>query len=194
MAEATAFRLASFSLSGAMMASFRIVKFGGVCAILFVVSFVVAAIVYFAVVGQVDPGDVDQVLIVVDDNRTAFLTSISIFLLGSALLIPAALGFFQALREAGPVVWIAVVAMSTGALLFVSGSMLTLGVGYVLAPGYVGASDAARPALTVVASHLDSIDDAADIGVLLVLWILKQAELPLPLRFCGDGGPQALQD
>ena len=44
-------------------------------AILAVVLYIVAAIVYFAGVGQVDSDDVAQVLRAVNDSQAAFLTS-----------------------------------------------------------------------------------------------------------------------
>ena len=154
------------------MANTGLVKVGGVSAILAVVLYIVAAIVYFAGVGQVDSDGVAQVLLAVNDNRAAFLTSTWLALLGAALLIPAALGFFQALRETAAVLWIAVAAMFTGALLFMATAIMQLGVGYELAPGYVEASDATKPALTVIASTLDRINDVAnEIGLILLFGI-----------------------
>ena len=149
-----------------------LVKVGGVCAILAFVSFIAAAIVHFAGVRQVDSDDVAQVLMAMNDNRVAFLTATWLVLPGSVLFIPAALGLVQALRAAGAVLWIAVAAMITGALLFIAAAVIQLGVGYELAPSYVEASDATKPALMVVARTLDRINDVAnDIGFLLLLGI-----------------------
>ena len=154
------------------MESVSLIKVGGVCAILALVCFVAAAVVYFAGVGQVDSSDVTQVLLAVNDNRAAFLTSTWLAVFGSALLIPAALGFFQALRDAGALLWIAVAAMFTGALLFIAAAIIQLSVGYELAPSYVEASDAAKPVLTVIAGTLDRIKELAnDIGLLLLFGI-----------------------
>ena len=154
------------------MTSTGLVKVGGACAVLAVGLYIVAAIVYFAGVGQVDSDDVAQFLLAVNDNRAAYLTSTWLALLGAALLIPTALGFFQALREAAAVLWIAVAAMCTGALLFMATAIVQLGVGYELAPGYVEASDATKPALTVIASTLDKINDVAnEIGLIRLFGI-----------------------
>ena len=112
------------------MANIGLVRIGGVCAILAFVSFVVGTIVYFAGVGQVDSDDVAQVLMAMNDNRAAFLTATWLVLPGSVLFIPAALGLVQALQEAGAVLWIAVAAMFTGALLFMAAAVLQLGFGY----------------------------------------------------------------
>ena len=154
------------------MESVSLIKVGGACAILALVCFVAAAVVYFAGVGQVDSSDVTQVLLAVNDDRAAFLTSTWLAVFGSALLIPAALGFFQALRDAGALLWIAVAAMFTGALLFIAAAIIQLSVGYELAPSYVEASDAAKPVLTVIAGTLDRIKELAnDIGLLLLFGI-----------------------
>ena len=154
------------------MTNTGLVKVGGVSAILAVVLYIVAAIVYFAGVGQVDSDDAAKVLLALNDNRAAYLTSTWLALLGAALLIPAALGFFQALRETAAVLWIAVAAMFTGALLVMATAIIQLGVGYELAPGYVEASDATKPALTVIATTLDRINDVAnEVGLILLFGI-----------------------
>ena len=99
------------------MGNMSLVKVGRVCAILVAVSFIVAIIIR----GVADvPGfknltdDAEQWLLAVNANRAAFLSYMWFLLLGSVLLIPAALGFYQALRVAGALLWIAVAAMFTG--------------------------------------------------------------------------------
>ena len=173
---------------GVTIEKVSLVKVAGVCAILAVVSHLAGAIVYFAGIGQVDPDGVTQILIAMNDNRAAFLTFIWLGLFGAALLIPAALGLFQALRVAGTVLWIALVAMFTGALLWLGAAIINLSIVYELAPGYVEASDATKPALAVIASTLDRIHDVANdvgsvllrgIGVLLfTLAILRTSIIP----------------
>ena len=155
------------------MADISLVKLGGVCAIVAFVGFVAAAIVWFVGVGQVDSDDVAQTLLAVNDNRAATLTSIWIFLFGSAMFIPvAALGFRQALREAGAVLWVAVAAMFTGTLFWIGAAIINLSEAYELAPAYAEASGATKPTLFVVASILDRISDLAnEIGTLLILGI-----------------------
>ena len=100
------------------MTNVSIVRIGGVSAILAFVSFAAGVIVYFAGVEQVDLDDMAQVLAAMNDSRVASLTATWIVLAGYVLLIPAALGLFHALQEAGAVVSIAAAAMFTGALLF----------------------------------------------------------------------------
>ena len=139
------------------MGKVSLVKVGGVCAILAVVTFIAAMVVQF-VTGDIGPGDLArnprQSLLDVDQDRTAFLTFQWLFLLASVLLIPAALGFYRALYQAGATLWIAVAAVFTGALLLTAASMTLIGIGYELVPAYVEASESTKPALAAMASTL----------------------------------------
>ena len=139
------------------MEKVSLVKVGGVCAILAVVTFIAAIVVQF-VTGDIGPGDLArnprQSLLDVDQDRTAFLTFQWLFLLASVLLIPAALGFYRALYQAGATLWIAVAAVFTGALLLTAASMTLIGIAYELVPAYVEASESTKPALAAMASTL----------------------------------------
>ena len=134
-----------------------LVKVGGVCAILVVASIIVGIIVR-GVAGV--PGirdltvDAEQWLLDVGDNRTAFLIHWGFLFLGAVLAIPAALGFYQALRQAGALLWIAVAAWFTVFLLRIASAMTLSGIGYALVPAYVAASETTRPALAAIASTL----------------------------------------
>ena len=68
------------------------------------------------------------------------------------LTMAAVLGFYQALRQAGPVLWIAVVAFLTGIIFVLLHAFIRLGIAYELAPAIADASTAIRPALEVMAS------------------------------------------
>ena len=139
------------------MEKVSLVKVGGVCAILAVVSFI-AAIVVQTVTGDIGPGDLArnprQALLDVDRDRTSFLIFEWFFLLASVLLIPAALGFYQALYQAGATLWIAVAAVFTGALLLIAASVTLIGIAYELVPDYVEAGESTKPALAAMASTL----------------------------------------
>ena len=188
-------------------------RVGGVCAILVAVSIIVAMFIR----GGADvPGlkdltdDAEQWLLDVNANRTAFLSYMWFLLLGSVLLIPAALGFYQALRVAGALLWIAVAAMFTGALLYIASNMTLIGMAYELVPGYVEASETTRPALAVMASTLGGTSRVAwtvgsfpflDIGLaLFALAILRTSVVPKWIGWLGlvtalvRGWPQPLRD
>ena len=95
------------------MGNIRLVRVGGVCAILGVVSAIVARI-FFGF------GDI--------------VTGHWFDALSCLLLIPAALGFYQALRQAGPLPLIAVVAILTGVIFLLFHEFIRLGIAYELAP------------------------------------------------------------
>ena len=195
------------------MGNIRLVRVGGVCAILVAVSVIVAIIIR----GVADlPGlkdltdETEQWLLVVNANRTAFLSYMWFLLLGSVLLIPAALGFYQALRVAGALLWIAVAAMFTGALLYIASNMTLIGMAYELVPGYVEASETIRPALAAMASTVGATSRVAltvasfpflGIGLaLFALAILRTSVVPRWVGWLGlvaallRGWPQPLRD
>ena len=58
--------------------------------------------------------------------------------LALVLIMPAALGFFQALRQAGPLLWIAVVAFLTGVIFVLAHEFIRLGISYELVPNTLG--------------------------------------------------------
>ena len=141
------------------MATISLVRVGGVCAILAVVSITMARIVF----------------------GNAWLTSrgVETFIIGHwfyvlALLLAmaAALGFYQALHKAGAVLWIAVVAILTGFIFLLFYEFIRLGIGYELAPAIADASTATRPALEVMANTLRQTGRlAVDVGYVLIFGI-----------------------
>ncbi len=108
------------------MGTISLVRVGGVCAILAVVSITMGRIVF----------------------GNAWLTSRGVDTLitghwfdslGLLLLIPAALGFHHALRQAGPMLLIAVVAFLTGVIVLLFREFILLGIAYELVPGITDA-------------------------------------------------------
>ncbi len=104
------------------MGNISLVRVGGVCAILAVLSGIVARI-FFGNAWLASRG--------VDTLITGHWFDV----LSLLLLMAATLGFYQALREAGSVLWIAVVACITGAIFLLAHEFIRLGIGYELAPG-----------------------------------------------------------
>ncbi len=95
------------------MGNMSLVRVGGACAVLMVVSGIVARIFF----GFED-----------------IVTGHWFDALSCLLLIPAALGFYQALRQAGPLPLIAVVAILTGVIFLLFHEFIRLGIAYELAP------------------------------------------------------------
>ena len=141
------------------MGNISLVRVGGVCAILMVVSGIVARIVY--------------------GNEWLAARGVETFIIGHwfdvlALLLAmaAALGFYQALHKAGAVLWIAVVAILTGVIFLLFYEFIRLGIGYELAPAIADASTATRPALEVMANTLRQTGRlAVDVGYVLIFGI-----------------------
>ena len=133
------------------MGNISFVRVGGICAILGVVSAIVARI--FFGFGDIVTGHWFDVL--------ALLLSMA-----------AVLGFYQALRQAGPLLLIAVVAFLTGIIFVLAHEFIRLGIAYELAPGIAEASAATRPALEVMADTLRKTSWlAAGVGYVLIFGI-----------------------
>ena len=113
------------------MGNISLVRVGGVCAILAVVSGTMARIAF----GNewLKSRGVDTLI-----------TGHWFDTLGLLLLIPAALGFRHALRQAGPLLLIAVVAFLTGGIVLLFREFILLGIAYELVPGITGIPDVLR--------------------------------------------------
>jgi len=108
------------------MGTISLVRVGGVCAILAVVSITMGRIVF---------GNAWLTSRGVD----TLITGHWFDTLGLLLLIPAALGFRHALRQAGPMLLIAVVAFLTGVIVLLFREFILLGIAYELVPGITDA-------------------------------------------------------
>ncbi len=156
------------------MGNISLVRVGAVCAILVAVSAIVARI--FFRFGDIVTGHWFDVLALV-------------------LTMAAALGFYQALRQAGPLLWIAVVAFLTGVIFGLLREFIRLGIAIELAPSYAEASAATRPALEVMANTLRQTSRLASgvgyalifgIGVLLFSFaILRTSVVPKWIGWVG---------
>ena len=133
------------------MANISLVRVGGVCAILGLVSAIVARIFF-------DSGDI--------------VTGHWFDVLAIVLNMAAVLGFYQALRKAGPLLLIGVVAFHTGFLFLLAHEFIRLGIAYELVPGIAEASAATRPALEVMVDTLRQTSRVASgVGYMLIFGI-----------------------
>ncbi len=133
------------------MGNISFVRVGGICAILGVVSAIVARI--FFGFGDIVTGHWFDILFPV-------------------LTMAAVLGFYQALRQAGPLLLIAVVAFLTGIIFVLAHAFIRLGIAYELVPGIAEASAATRPALEVMLDTLRQTSWlAAGVGYVLIFGI-----------------------
>ena len=133
------------------MGNMSLVRVGGVCAVLVVVSGTMARISFSS--GDLVTGHWFDVLALL-------------------LLMAAALGFHQALRQAGPLLRIAVVAFVAGIIFSLFHEFIRLGIAIELAPAIADASTANRPALEVMANTLRQTSWlAAGVGQVLIFGV-----------------------
>jgi len=104
------------------MGTISLVRVGGVCAVLAAVS---------GTMGRISFGNAWLASRGVD----TLITGHWFDALAGVLLIPAALGFYRALRQAGPLLLIAVVAFLTGGIFLLAREFILLGILYELVPG-----------------------------------------------------------
>ena len=147
------------------------VKAAGVCSIVFVVIFIFSFILYSAAGVEEDPGEIEAYLQNVHNN-TLYANGYWVFVPGFLFLIPIFLGFYQALREGGGILWVAVAVSLVGVTLLLTSQIISLGIVRQLASGYAEAGISDRPALEVMAKTLLETTVWADsIGLFLSLGI-----------------------
>ena len=150
------------------MATISLVRVGGVCAILTVVSGTMARIVF----GNewLKSRGVDTLI-----------TGHWFDTLGGLLFMVAALGFYRALRQAGSLPLIAVVASLTGGIVLLLRGFILLGIAYELVPGITDALRQTGWLVTGVGAVLVFI-----IGVLLFSFaILRTSVVPKWIGWLG---------
>ena len=149
------------------MGNISLVRVGGVCAILAVVSGTMARIAF----GNewLESRGVDTLI-----PGHWFDT------LGGLLFMVAALGFYRVLRQAGPLPLIAVVATLTGGIFLVFHGFINLGIAYELVPGTDALSQTDRLAAGVGGVLI------VGVGVLLFSFaILRTSVLPKWIGWLG---------
>jgi hypothetical protein len=135
------------------MANTNLAKVGGVCAIL-VVLFIVVWIVLSSASGvEENPDNIQAYLEGVPDNAM-YSASGWFVMVGLALVIPSALGFYHALRDAKCLSLLALAFSLAGITIALASIGLFIGVEHQLVLGYAAATEAMKPTLAVVASAL----------------------------------------
>ena len=173
------------------MKSIGPVKVGGAFAILAGVSLAAMRITGLFGIEKFDT--IGQRLLHIADHQAVYLTQQSFMMLTFLLVVPAALGLYWALRQAGSVPMVATLAIMAGALLGVDGALRVMRFQEVLAPAYVEADAATRLTLEVMyetvtagASHQVEWALLSGIGVgLFSVAIIRTALLPKWIAWLG---------
>lgn len=180
------------------MRSLSLATVAAVCALIAVVGFGVG--VAFMVAGGVEtliPETGEQGLEWITDVRGGDLFFVGAWMgvFAGLFLLVALIGFYDALREAGPVMIVAPVAGAVGMTLVTVSHVLPIAMAYELAPGYTDATGATQDALAVTMDTFASaslltnyVGNALNWGVAVPLYavaILKTAVLPRWIGWLG---------
>jgi hypothetical protein len=151
------------------------VKTAGIFSILFVVVFIFSFILYSAAGVEEDPGEIKAYLQNVHNN-SLYTGGYWVFVPGFLFLIPVFLGFYQAFREGGNILWVAMAISLVGVTLLLVSQVISLGLVLQLAPGYAEVNVSNKPALEIMAKALlettvwtDSIGLFLSLGVGVLL-------------------------
>ena len=136
------------------------------------------ALILAAAIDVLDAEDAAELLPIMEEDQAIAGTVSWLFVLAPILVAVAGLGFFHALRQAGPLMWIALVTFGGGGFLIVYRGSIFVAMTYELAPAYVAASGGTESTLAIVGDTLLMFAYTADfIGAALI------AGIGLPL-FC----------
>lgn len=181
------------------MKDLTLAKAGAVCAVLLVVSFVTGGVLMgTAGVGTLIPetGDTGREWIAdVESAGDGFFVGAWLVILVGVFGLVAFVGFYDVLRDAGPIMIIAPIAGVVGMTLVTISHLVPIAMAYELAPGYTEADGATQAALALTSDTLASISlltnyvgNALGFGVTVPLFafaILRTGALPKWIGWVG---------
>jgi hypothetical protein len=177
----------------------RLAEVGAVCAVLTTVSFV-AGIVFSASSGvQVlipEPGkDALDWIADVNDAGGPFFVGAWLVVLGGVIALVAFIGFYDALKQAGPVMILAPILGAVGMTLVTISHVIPIAMAYELVPGYTDANAATQTSLAVTTDTLailslvtNYVGNALGWGVAIPLYayaIMKTSAVPRWIGWLG---------
>ena len=182
-----------------LMRDLSLATVAAVCALVAVVGFVVGmALMASGGVETLIPETGEQGLewiADVQDGRDLFLVGAWLGVFAGLFLLVALVGFYDALREAGPVMIVAPIVGAVGMTLVTISHVLPIAMAYELAPGYTDATGVTQDALAITTDTLASaslltnyVGDALSWGVAVPLYavaILKTQVLPRWIGWLG---------
>lgn len=181
------------------MRTLSLTKVGAICALVATVAFVVGFVLMASSgVQTLIPETGDEGLEWIADVQDAgdlFFLGAWLVIFGGLTALVALVGFYDALRDAGPVMVIAPIAAAVGMTLVTISHAVPVAMAYELVPGYTGAGGATQAALAVTSDTLASIclltnyvGNALGWGVAVPLYaiaILKTSVLPRWIGWLG---------
>jgi hypothetical protein len=181
------------------MRELRLSTIGAFCALLGVGAFVVGVPFMISSGVQVlipETGEAGREWIVdVDAAGSLFIVGAWLTVAGGIFLLVALVGFYDALREAGPALVLAPILGAVGMTLVTVSHLLPIAMAYELVPGYVEGSVATKETLAVTADTFATTSlvtnyagNALGWGVVVPMYayaILKTAVLPRWIGWVG---------
>jgi hypothetical protein len=156
------------------MKNLSLTTVGAVSAVLTVVCFIVGIVLMVSSGVQVlipETGTEGLEWITdVDAAGGPFLVGAWLLILGGLLGAVALVGFYVALREAGPVMILAPIVGIVGLTLVTISHLIPIGMAYELVPGYTGADAATRSSLAVMTDTLASLSDVLNYTGDVLAW------------------------
>ena len=144
------------------MENVSLTKVGGVCAILTGIL-AAAGFILIASTDILDAEKAVEALPALDKDQNLIATALWLFMLAATFGLAAALGFFQALRQAGALVWLATLFFEVGTLMVFAFTSIFLAMTYELAPAYLEATGATKSALEATGDTLGQLGDLTNL-------------------------------
>jgi hypothetical protein len=156
------------------MKNLSLTTVGAVSAVLTVVCFVVGIVLMASsgvqvLIPETGEGGLEWIADV-DDAAGAFFAGAWLAVLGGVLGAVALVGFYAALRDAGPVMVLAPILGAVGLTLVTISHLIPIAMAYELVPGYTDADATSRSSLAVLTDTLASVSDVLNYTGDVLAW------------------------
>ena len=135
------------------MKEVRLVSVAGASAFLYTAAAAVAVFL-FVDIGLLDAEKSTDILPIFVEHQTSAVVAGWLFVLAPVFQAVAALGFLEAFRQAGSLIWVAALAFIGGSFLVLIRNIIWLAMIYGLAPAYADATEDVQSILATVGDTL----------------------------------------
>ncbi|HEU0246606.1 MAG TPA: DUF4386 family protein, partial [Gaiellaceae bacterium] len=181
------------------MRTVSVATVGAVCALVAVAGFLLGVVLMISSgVGTLIPETGEQGrewIADIEDASDLFFVGAWLGIFAGLFLLVALVGFYDLLREVGPVMIVAPIAGAVGMTLVTISHVVPVAMAYELAPGYSGATGATQAALAVTADTFASaslltnyVGNALNWGIAVPLYaiaVLKSSFMPRWIGWLG---------
>ena len=135
------------------MKEVRLVRVAGASAFLYTAA-VIVAVYLFADIGLLDAQNSTDILPIFVDHQTSAVVAGWLLMMATVFLAVAGLGFLEAFRQAGSLIWLAALAFIGGSFLVLIRNIIWLAMISALAPAYADATEGVQSVLATVGDTL----------------------------------------